>query len=168
MRRIFTAVTVVFTLMTVPAFAADGETTPATGGLLISSAAVAAATAAAPAPAPAPGADFSTNVFARVKRPAALPTLYVASAALQGYDAYSTLSAIRAGAVEANPVMQGVVKSPAAFVAVKASVTALSIMAAEKMWKRGNRFGAIGVMVASNVAMGLVAANNARVLASMK
>jgi hypothetical protein len=166
MRRILTAAVLAFTLMTAPAFAADGDATPPVGGLVISGAALAAVTAAAPAP--DPSADFSTNVFARVKRPAALPTLYVASAALQGYDAYSTLSAIRDGAVEANPVMKGVVKNPTAFVAMKAGVTALSIMAAEKMWKRGNRLGAVGVMVASNVAMGLVAANNARVLATMR
>ena len=57
-------------------------------------------------------------------------------------------------------------RAATAFVALKATVAATSIMAAEKMWKHGNRIGAIGVMVASNVAMGFVAANNARVLAS--
>lgn len=53
-------------------------------------------------------------------------------------------------------------------VALKATVAATSVMAAEKMWKNGNRLGAIGVMVASNVAMGFVAANNARVLARVR
>lgn len=46
--------------------------------------------------------------------------------------------------VEANPVMKTVTKSPIAFVALKATVAATSIMAAEKMWKSGNRTGAVG------------------------
>jgi hypothetical protein len=60
------------------------------------------------------------------------------------------------------------VKSPAAFVAMKASVTAASIMAAERLWKGHHRMGAIGLMVASNVIMGVVAANNARVLSTVR
>ncbi len=165
MRRIVTAFALGFSLMTAPVFAADGnDATPF--GLTIRPETVAAA-AAAPS-APAAEADLSSSVFGRIRRPSALPSLYMASAALQGYDAYSTLRALQGGAVEANPLMQHVVKSPAAFIGVKASVTVLSIVAAEKMWKRGNRMGAIGVMVASNVAMGFVAANNARVLSSLR
>lgn len=163
MRRILTATVLGFSLMTAPAFAADGTDAPPTG-LTIRPETVAAAAATA---APAAEADLA-SVFARTRRPAALPSLYMASAALQGYDAYSTLTALKGGAVEANPVMKTVVKSPAAFIGVKAGVTVLSIMAAEKLWKNGNRLGAIGVMVASNVAMGVVAANNARVLATLR
>ena len=147
-------------LVASPAFAADAETTmPA---LVISDVVV------ADVPAQPPVANFSTRIEARLRRPALLPSLYMASAALQGYDAYSTLSVLKHGGVEANPLMKTVTKSPIAFVALKATVAATSIMAAEKMWKSGNRVGAIGVMLASNAAMGFVAANNARVLAQVK
>lgn len=100
-------------------------------------------------------------------RPAALPALYVSTALLQGYDAYSTLSAVQQGGVEQNPLMRGVVKNPAAFVALKAGIATASIMAAEQMWKRHNRTGAILTMVASNSLMAIVAAHNARVLGQM-
>jgi len=98
------------------------------------------------------------------RRPLALPALYVSTALLQGYDAYSTLTALKLGGIEANPVMKGLTKSPAAFIGLKAGVTALSIVSAEKMWKRGNRLGAVVTMVASNSFMAYVASNNARVL----
>ncbi len=97
-------------------------------------------------------------------RPLALPALYATTAVLQGYDAYSTLSVLKQGGVEANPVMKGITKSPMAFIGLKAGMTTLSIISAERMWKRGNRMGAVATMVASNVFMAYVAANNARVL----
>jgi hypothetical protein len=46
-------------------------------------------------------------------------------------------------------------------------VTAASILAAEQLWKGNHRAGAIGLMIASNVMMGMVAAHNARVLSSL-
>ncbi len=146
-----------------PALAADDTQVPA----LTISAETIASTTARSADTPA-AVDFSARSTYRFDRPSALPALYVASAALQGYDAYSTLTALNHGAVEANPLMKSVVKSPAAFVAMKASVTAASIMAAERLWKGHHRMGAIGLMVASNVIMGVVAANNARVLSTVR
>lgn len=101
-------------------------------------------------------------------RPLALPALYGASALLQGYDAYSTLTVLKHGGVEANPVMKGLTKSPAAFIGLKAGVTMMSIMAAERMWKSRNRVGAIATMIISNGLMTAVAANNARVLSRVK
>ena len=163
MRRTIAASFLAILLVAAPALAADTDAkTPA----LDTTAAVAAAARASTDTQPTP--DFSSRIEARLRRPMALPTLYVASAGLQGYDAYSTLTALKQGGVEANPLMKNVVKHPAVFVALKASVAATSIMAAERMWKNGNRLGAVSVMVASNVAMGFVAANNARVLARLK
>lgn len=146
-----------------PAFAADDTTVPS----LMVSAETIAATTARSADTPA-AVDFSARSTYRYERPSLLPALYATSAVLQGYDAYSTLTAVNAGAVEANPMMQTVVKSPTAFVAMKASVTAASILAAERLWKNHHRMGAIGLMVASNVIMGVVAANNARVLSTVR
>ena len=54
------------------------------------------------------------------------------------------------------------------FVAMKAGVTMASIMAAESLWKNHHRFGAIGLMVASNLMMGVVAKHNAQVLSTLK
>ena len=101
-------------------------------------------------------------------RPLALPSLYAASAFLQGYDAYSTLTALQHGGTEANPLMKGITKSPLAFIGLKAGVTTMSIMAAERMWKDNNRIGAVLTMVASNSLMAMVAAHNASVLQRVK
>lgn len=161
MRRTFAASILAILVVAAPALAAD---TDVKATALDVTAVTAAPTPETQVPAP----DFSSSVEARFRRPAALPSLYIASASLQGYDAYSTLTALKRGGIEANPLMKNVVRHPAAFVALKATVAATSIMAAERMWKNGNRLGAVGVMVASNVAMGIVAANNARVLATMK
>lgn len=117
---------------------------------------------------PAAPAPFPRAVSRSVRRPPTLPALYVGSALLQGYDAYSTLSVLKHGGAEVNPLMRGVTKSPAAFIGLKAGVTAMSIMAAERMWKNNNRLGAVLTMVATNGVMAYVAAHNARVLAQMK
>ena len=108
-------------------------------------------------PAPAPPA-----------RPLALPALYATAVGLQAFDVYSTLSALHLGGVEQNPLMKSVVESPAALVATKATVTVASIAAAERLWRTNHRMGAIGLMVASNVMMGIVASHNASALSSLK
>ena len=66
-------------------------------------------------------------------RPKALPVLYASLAALQVMDVVSTTKGLNAGAVEANPVMAKVVGNKAAFVAVKAGTTAVSIYLAERL-----------------------------------
>lgn len=160
MRRLLIATLLGATLCT-PAFAADAsDTQPA--ALVIAPTAIAAATS------PAANLDLATRSNWKYGRPSILPALYVSSAALQGYDAYSTLTALKNGGREVNPLMQGIVKRPAAFVAMKAGVTMASIMAAESLWKNHHRFGAIGLMVASNLMMGVVAKHNAQVLSTLK
>jgi len=151
-------------------------------GLLLSSSTVFAAGAAAeddttttvtPAMAAAattlarPDLTANLNVAPRIaarRRPLALPSLYAGSVFLQSYDAYSTLSALRKGGTEANPLMKGITKSPVAFIGLKAGVTVMSIMAAERMWKDNNRVGAVLTMVATNGFMAAVAAHNTAVL----
>lgn len=109
-------------------------------------------------------ASIKAAQFKAPRRPMLLPTLYAGSALLQGYDAYSTLSALKAGATEANPLMKGITKSPVAFIALKAGMTTVSIMAAERMWKDNHRVRAIVVMAVSNGMMAMVARHNAGVL----
>ena len=59
-----------------------------------------------------------------------LVALSASLASLQAYDAYSTLSAITLGGTESNPIMQGVVKHPAALILLKGGLAASSIFAA--------------------------------------
>jgi hypothetical protein len=155
--------TILGAALAAPAFAADADQTTAPA-LTISPATVAAAGAVSTAA----NADFATRSDFNYRRPSILPALYATSAVLQGYDAYSTLNALNGGAREANPLMTSVVKSPTAFVAMKAGVTMASIMAAEQLWKGNHRMGAVGLMVASNVMMGMVAAHNSHVLSTVR
>ncbi len=117
---------------------------------------------------PAAAAPGTIVVPARVERalsrPAALPALYVSLAGLQAYDVFSTRQALSSGAREVNPMMSGVVGNPAAFWAVKATVTAGTIFAAERLWKNNNKAAAIALMVASNSVAAIVASRNARTL----
>ena len=163
MRR-FVVATILGLALATPTFAADADAP------LNSLAAASAAAVAAVANAPTAKADTDTDAYQRFTygRPSLLPAMYMTSAALQGYDAFSTMKALKNGAREANPFMQAVVQRPAVFIAVKAGVTTASIMAAEQLWKGNHRLGAIGLMVASNVMMGAVAAHNSRVLSSLK
>jgi len=97
-----------------------------------------------------------------------LPTLYAGYAVLQAYDIYSTRQALKRGAVEANPLMQGVVGNTGAFVAVKAGVATGTILAAERLWKNDKKAAAIGVMVASTAVSAIVAGRNARTLSQLR
>ena len=163
MRRILVGSLVGVLLTASSAFAADDNTAATTLTPVIA----AAATTLAQRPELAAGINFAPRRSENA-RPLALPALYAGSALLQGYDAYSTLNAIKHGATEANPLMKGLTKSPMAFIGLKAGMTAMSIMAAERMWKSNNRLGAVLTMVASNSVMAMVAAHNASVLARVK
>ncbi len=110
---------------------------------------------------------FATTTFSS-QRPGALMPMYAMSFALQGYDAWSTLSALRAGGREANPMMQSVVGSPVAFTAVKVGTAAATFLASERLWKTHHRTAALAVMAVSNIGMSMVAVNNARALSSLK
>jgi hypothetical protein len=97
-------------------------------------------------------------------RPSVLPSMYVSLAALEGYDAYSTLTALKQGAAEANPMMRGVVGNPAALIAVKSAATFASIYASERLWRQHHRRAAIALMVVTNGTLAVLAAHNASVL----
>lgn len=109
-----------------------------------------------------------SNFEPRVKRPMVLPAMYAAQVALQALDAHSTYSALNRGGVEANPMMKGVVQNKGAMMAVKAGVAASTIWIAERMWKRGNRVGAIATMLIANGVTAAVVANNYKVASSLR
>ena len=158
MRRILAAAVMSVMLTTSSAFAADED-----GAKSLAPAVTAVTTSLAQRPELASAINLAASLKSP-RRPLSLPSLYAGSAFLQGYDAYSTLTAINSGAVEANPLMKGVTKSPAAFMALKAGMTLASIMSAERMWKDNHRAGAVIMMIASNGMMAAVAAHNASVL----
>ena len=164
MRRILTATLVGLLLTPTAIFAADDDAAIT----LAPAAAIAAASTIAQRADLSAGTDLDPRAVSTPRRPRGLPALYAGSALLQGYDAYSTLTVLKHGGVEANPVMRGVTTHPAAFIGLKAGVTAMSIMAAERMWKNNNRLGAVLTMTAMNSMMALVAAHNAHVLAAVR
>lgn len=99
-------------------------------------------------------------------RPGMLAPLYVSLGALQAYDGYSTLKGVGRGARESNVLVGGLVDKPAAFWAVKAGSTAVSIYFAERLWREHRRAEAITVMIVTNGVMAAIAARNAAVLRS--
>src|SRR6478736_825605 len=104
MRRTLVGSLVGLLLLSSSVFAADDTTTTVTPAM------AAAATTLA-----RPDLTANLNVAPRIaarRRPLALPSLYAGSVFLQSYDAYSTLSALRKGGTEANPLMKGITKSP--------------------------------------------------------
>lgn len=109
-----------------------------------------------------------TATVRRTDRSPLLPSLYVSLGALQAYDIYTTLHGLERGATEANPLMQGVTSNPAAFVALKAGVTGVSIYAAERLWRQNRKKSAIVMMLASNGLMAWVASHNAAVIRGLR
>jgi hypothetical protein len=101
------------------------------------------------------------------RRPSVLTPLYLSFAALQGLDVATTMRALNGGAVEANPAMAPVVKSPAVFIGVKALTSAAMIASTEQLWKH-HRTAAVLTMVGANVGYSLVVAHNARVLSHVQ
>jgi hypothetical protein len=92
-------------------------------------------------------------------RPTPLVQLYVSLAALQVLDVASTRMALRAGGIEANPIVQSFAGAPLAFVAVKGGAAAAMIYASERLWKK-NRKAAVLTMIGLNAAYGAVVAHN--------
>ena len=96
-----------------------------------------------------------------------MTSLYASTVMMQALDVHSTLSALRSGATEANPLMQGATRNQAMFMAVKVGVAASTILAAKQLSKR-NKAAAVATLVAINSAYALVVSHNYRVAQSMK
>ena len=107
--------------------------------------------------------------IATPSRPAILPGLYISLAALQGYDGYTTLRAVKdGGGREANVVLGGVADKPVAMWAVKAASTGLTVLLAEQLWRTHHRGEAIVTMLAANGLMTFVAVHNASVVSASR
>jgi hypothetical protein len=86
---------------------------------------------------------------------------------MQALDIHSTMAVVSRGGAEANPLMAGLVDNKAAFIGVKAAVTATTIFAARKISKR-SKTAAIVMLVAVNSAYALVVSHNYRVARSLQ
>ena len=94
-----------------------------------------------------------------------LTALQATTVATQILDVHSTMKALNNGAVEANPMMSGVVKNRAAFIGVKAAMGAGLMFATHKMARR-NKVAAIVTSAAINSAYLVVAHHNYKVARS--
>ena len=90
-------------------------------------------------------------------RPALLIPLYAGNVAIHAMDLLSTKLALQEGHREANPVLKHA--SFETMTAAKFAASAVTIYAAERLWKK-NRFAAIGLMIAADVGLAAVVANN--------
>ena len=109
--------------------------------------------------------EFPMSVAERPpRRPIVLPGLYAGFITLQALDTSYTLRSLPLLAREVNPLMKGVTRYPAAFVALKAGLTIGAIMNAERLWKDDHRVAAIVLMAASNGLMAVVVSRNASIL----
>ena len=106
-------------------------------------------------------------IYRRNRPSTVMTSLYATTAVMQALDVHSTLSAFRAGATEANPLMEGVTKNRATFLAVKAGVAASTILAAKQLSKR-NKVAAIATLVAINSAYAMVVNHNYKVARGVK
>ena len=158
MSRRFTVVVALAALGLMPAFARRASAQePAANVQMNLAPLVARALAAEPAlPASAAVPPFT---MASIEAPVhhvsrispAMASLYATTAAMQMMDVRSSLTAFNNGATEGNPLMAGITRNKAAFVAFKAGVAASLIWSGHSMAKH-NKVGAILMLAAVNSA----------------
>lgn len=96
-----------------------------------------------------------------------LVSLQAATIATQLLDVHSTMRAMNVGAVEANPMMSGLVQNRAAFIGVKAAMGAGLVYATHRIGK-SNKIGAIIVAAAVNSAYVMIANHNYKVARGLR
>jgi hypothetical protein len=96
-----------------------------------------------------------------------LTAMQVTTFAAQALDVHSTIQALNAGAVEANPMLKGVVKNKLAFIGVKAAIGSGMAFATHRMAKR-NKVAAILTAAATNSVYLYVAHHNYKLAKSLR
>lgn len=91
-----------------------------------------------------------------------LNTLYVTTALMQALDFHSTRVALRAGGIEANPIMARIAANPYLFATTKGAVAASTILLTRQIAKR-NRLAAVLTLTAINSAYAMVVRSNYQV-----
>jgi hypothetical protein len=95
------------------------------------------------------------------KRPMILPALYASLGAVQAWDVYSTSAALKAGAIERNPLVAPVAGNSGGMIALKLATAGTTVFFAERLWKK-NRVAAIAMMAGINGATAAIAMRNIR------
>jgi hypothetical protein len=113
-----------------------------------------------------PSLAAPASVLLPPSRGTALPALYAGFAALELYDGFTTTTGVQRGAVEANPLVGRAAGNGPALWAIKGGATVGVIYLSERLWRQHRRSQAIGVMLASNGIMAVVAARNIRAVPS--
>ena len=96
-----------------------------------------------------------------------LASLQAATVVTQLLDAHSTVQALHAGGVEANPMMGGLVQNRAAFIGVKAAMSAGVVYLTHRISK-DNKVAAIVASAAINSAYLMIARHNYKVAAGLR
>jgi hypothetical protein len=92
----------------------------------------------------------------------------LSTVALNFADYFSTREALRyPGLQEGNPLMKGVVKSPAAFAAVKIGISAVSYLSLKAIYKRNKTLGWVASTL-TNLALSYVVSNNVRMISQAR
>jgi len=100
----------------------------------------------------------------REERPPVLVPLYLSLIGLQVMDGVTTVRAVTEyDARELNPAMRPFAGNQAAILVIKASSTAGTVYAVERLWKR-NRVAAVLTMIGINAGYAAVVAHNVRAL----
>ena len=103
----------------------------------------------------------------RLTDPAFVKKMYYSFGALQATDAVTTLVSVSRGAREANPLLQGASRNPAAMFALKAGVVAGTVFTLEKL-RKDHPVVAVATLIAINSTLAVVAVNNVAVVAKQK
>jgi hypothetical protein len=126
---------------------------------VMSPAAGVANTATAPSVPDAAPLQLPARPFDGTRRSSLLTSLYASTAITQALDVHSTLSAMKRGGVEGNPMMSGVASHPGALIATKAAVAFGTIFAARQI-ARHNKVAAIAALVGINSAYAMIISHN--------
>jgi len=107
---------------------------------------------------PRPNVSVDGNSAAKM----GMAAVYASTALMHVLDVDSTLKALKRGAIEANPLMKGVVKNRGMFIATKAAIATASIYATSRMAKN-NKVHAIIASAAINSAYLMIVKNNYKI-----
>jgi len=159
-RLLVVSAAVLFTTVATTAFAAEERAAETLAPASLVLAPVVAE--AAPFTVHMPVAPVFTKKASHVGAQVGMGAVYASTALMHILDIDSTLKALKVGAVEANPMMSGVVHNKAAFFATKAAIATASIYATARM-ARHNKLGAIITSSAINSAYLMIVRNNYKI-----
>lgn len=104
----------------------------------------------------------------RDARRAVLSSLHAVTGVVQTYDGMLTMRVLRAGGVEANPLMKPVTRNEGAMLGVKIAAAVATVIGTETLWHDNHRVAAIVTSIVANSAMAMIARHNAQVLARLE